>query len=291
LTIDAIGGTRMNASRPAIALPGGLLMPALGLGTWRMGEQPSQRAREVEALKLGMSIGLNLIDTAEMYGEGGAERVVADAIDGRRDAALLVSKLYPHNAGRRRALAACARSLQRLKTDYLDVYLLHWRGDVALAETVAAFEALRHDGRIRAWGVSNFDTGDMQELLSVPGGEHCAVNQVLYHLGCRGIEHDLLPFCRSRGIAIMAYSPLGQGRLLRHRGLIALAARLGVTPAQIALAWLLAQHGVAAIPKAAHPAHVREIRAAARTQLTPAILRELDAMFPPPSKPTPLAML
>jgi diketogulonate reductase-like aldo/keto reductase len=175
-----------------------------------------------------------------------------------------------------------ARAASRLRTDYLDVYLLHWRGDTPLAQTVAAFEELRADGRIRAWGVSNFDTADVEELLAVPGGEHCVVNQVLYHLASRGIEHDLLPLCRSRSIAVMAYSPVGQGRLLRHKGLNALAAGLGSTAAQVALAWLLAQDGVAAIPKATDPAHVREVRAASDLRLSPTVLRELDRMFPPP---------
>ena len=266
-------------------------MPALGLGTWRMGERTAERAREVTALKLGLSLGLRLIDTAEMYGEGGAEEIVADAVGGERDQTFLVSKVYPHNASHRGTIAACGRSLQRLRTDYLDAYLLHWRGDTPLAQTVAAFEELRADGRIRAWGVSNFDTADMKELLAVPGGENCVVNQVLYHLGCRGIEHDLLPLCRARGIAVMAYSPVGQGRLLRHKALNALAARLGSTPAKIALGWLLAQDGVAAIPKASDPAHVREVRAAADVHLDQPVFGELDRLFPAPTGPTPLSML
>ena len=281
----------MIRALPEIALPTGAMMPALGLGTWRMGERKAERAREVAALQLGLSLGLKLIDTAEMYGEGGAEEIVAEAVGGERGRTFIVSKVYPHNASRRGTVAACARSLKRLRTDHLDVYLLHWRGDTPLAQTVAAFEELRADGRIRAWGVSNFDTADVQELLAVPGGEHCVVNQVLYHLACRGIEHDLLPLCRSRGIAVMAYSPVGQGRLLRHKGLNALAAGLGSTAAQVALAWLLAQDGVAAIPKATDPAHVREVRAAADLRLSPAVFRELDRMFPPPAGRTPLAML
>lgn len=276
---------------PEIALRTGTMMPALGQGTWRMAERKAERAREVAALKLGLSLGLKLIDTAEMYGEGGAEEIVADAVGGERGETFIVSKVYPQNASRRGTVAACARSLERLRTDYLDVYLLHWRGDTPLAQTVAAFEDLRADGRIRSWGVSNFDTADMQELLAVPGGEHCVVNQVLYHLASRGIEHDLLPLCRARGVAVMAYSPLGQGRLLRHKGLAAMAARLGTTSAQVALAWSLAQDGVAPIPKAIDPAHVREIRAAADLRLSPAVLSELDEMFPPPAGRTPLAML
>ena len=281
----------MNAVVPSIALPNGALMPALGLGTWRMGERRTERAREVAALRLGQSIGLTLIDTAEMYGEGVAEEIVADAVDAERDQVFLVSKVYPHNAGRRAAISACARSLKRLRTDHLDVYLLHWRGDVPLAQTVAAFEELRNEGRIRAWGVSNFDTADMEELLALPGGEHCAVNQVLYHLACRGIEHDLMPLCRAEGIAVMAYSPLAQGRLLRHRELNALAARLGTTAATLAIAWLLAQKGVAAIPKASDPAHVREVRAVVNFPLSAATLTEIERMFPAPIGPSPLAML
>jgi diketogulonate reductase-like aldo/keto reductase len=281
----------MNSVLPHIILPGGAAMPALGLGTWRMGERVQERACEVAALKLGLSIGLDLIDTAEMYGEGAAEEIVADAVGAERRQAFLVSKVYPHNASRRGAVAACTRSLKRLRTGYLDAYLLHWRGDVPLAQTVTAFEELRADGRIRAWGVSNFDTGDMKELLSLPGGEHCAINQVLYHLGSRGIEHDLLPLCRAHGIAVMAYSPVAQGRLLRHRDLNALAAREGMTAAGIALAWLLAQRGVAAIPKASDLAHVRAVRAARDLRLTQDLLAELDRMFPPPAHATPLAML
>ena len=276
---------------PQLELPSGATMPVLGLGTWRMGERASERQQEVAALRLGLSLGLNLIDSAEMYGDGAAEAIVADAVDGHREQVFLVSKVYPHNAGRRDAVAACARSLNRLRTDYLDLYLLHWRGDVPLTQTVQAFESLRSEGRIRQWGVSNFDAADMRELLSIEGGQHCAANQVLYHLGSRGIEWDLLPLCRAQGIALMAYSPVDQGRLLRHRGLAELALRMGVTPAEIALAWLLAQPGVAVIPKATNPTHVRCIRAAADLQLTPTVLADLATLFPPPKGPASLAML
>jgi diketogulonate reductase-like aldo/keto reductase len=266
-------------------------MPALGQGTWRMGERKTDRAREVAALKLGLSLGMNLIDSAEMYGSGAAEEIVADAIDGQRGATFLVSKVYPHNATRRGAVAACKRSLKRLRTDHLDLYLLHWRGEVPLSETVAAFEALRGDGRIRAWGVSNFDAADMEELLALPGGDHCAANQVLYNVGTRGIEYDLVPLCRRRGIAVMAYSPVGQGRLLRDRTLMQVAKQLQASPAQVAIAWLLARPGVAVIPKAVDPAHVRENRAAADLRLPKTALLALDNAFPPPSRPTPLTML
>jgi diketogulonate reductase-like aldo/keto reductase len=274
-----------------IVLQGGAKMPTLGLGTWRMGERASARSAEVAALKLGLASGITLIDTAEMYGEGKAEEAVAEAIAGRRDGVFLVSKVYPHNASRRGTVAACERSLKRLCTDYLDLYLLHWRGDIPLAQTVAAFEALRADGRIRAWGVSNFDAADIQELWALPGGRHCVVNQVLYHLSCRGVEWELLPLCRRHGIGIMAYSPFGQGRLLRERALHSIAKGLGATPAQLALAWLLAQPGVATIPKAGDLEHVREDRGAADLRLTPATLAELEQAFPGPTGPTSLAML
>ena len=274
-----------------VRLPSGASMPALGLGTWKMGERTGKRASEVAALRLGLELGLQMIDTAEMYGEGGAEEVVGEALGGKRSRVFLVSKVYPHHATRAGVVAACKRSLKRLGTDYLDLYLLHWRGNVPLAHTVAGFEALRADGLIRAWGVSNFDAADMQELRSVPGGDHCSANQVLYHLACRGIEWELLPLCRRRRIAIMAYSPLDRGKLVRHRALQDLARRAGAAPAQVALAWLLAQPGVAVIPKAADVAHVRECAAAAELVLRPAIRSELERAFAPPTGPTPLEMI
>ena len=266
-------------------------MPSLGLGTWMMGEDRRQRAKEVAALTLGLDLGMTLIDTAEMYGDGGAEEVVGEAIAGRREEVFVVSKVYPHNASRRGAVAACKRSLKRLGTDRLDLYLLHWRGDIALAETVDAFESLRREGCIREWGVSNFDRADMEELFALPDGPRCAANQVMYHLGCRGVEWDLLPFCREHRVAVMAYSPVGRGRLLRDRQLGALAGELGVTPAQVALAWLLKQPGVSAIPKAASEAHVRDNRAAAALRLSAKALKDLERAFPPPSAPSSLAML
>src|SRR5712671_5473826 len=227
-----------------LRLPGGDKVPVLGFGTWGMGEARTSGPDMVTALRLGLDLGMTLIDTAEMYGEGGAEEVVGEAIAGRRDQVFVVSKVYPHHASRRGAVAACKRSLNRLGTDYLDLYLLHWRGDIPLAETVDAFESLRRDGSIREWGVSNFDRADMDELLALPDGKRCAANQVMYHLGCRGVEWDLLPFCRKHRVAVMAYSPVGRGRLLRDRHLHALAREIGSSPAQIALAWLLEQRGV-----------------------------------------------
>jgi diketogulonate reductase-like aldo/keto reductase len=266
-------------------------MPALGLGTWMMGEHGRDRKKEVAAIALGIDLGMTLIDTAEMYADGGAEEVVAAAIAGRREQVFVVSKVYPHNASRRGAVAACKRSLKRLGTDRLDLYLLHWRGNIPLAETVDAFESLRREGCIRAWGVSNFDRADMEELFALPDGARCAANQVMYHLGCRGVEWDLLPFCRSHRVAVMAYSPVGRGKLLRDRRLHAIAGQLGASPAQIALAWLLGQTEVCAIPKAASEAHVRDNRAAADLRLAPSVLEQLEDAFVPPSGPTSLAIL
>jgi diketogulonate reductase-like aldo/keto reductase len=234
---------------------------------------------------------MTLIDTAEMYGEGGAEKIVGDAIAGRRDEVFVVSKVYPHNAGRKSAIAACERSLKRLRTDRLDLYLLHWPGRIPLAETVAAFELLRADGKIARWGVSNFDTDAMRALSALPDGERCATNQVLYHLGERGVEWDLLPWMRERRMPVMAYCPLGEGALLRNRRLGAIAAGIGATPAQVALAWLLRAPDVIAIPESSNVDHVRANRAAADLVLDAASLAALDAAFPPPAKATPLAVV
>ncbi len=274
-----------------VTLPGGESVPALGQGTWRMGEQAGQRAEEVRALKLGLDLGLTLIDTAEMYGEGGAEEVVGEAIDGRRDAVFLVSKVYPHNASRRGAVEACERSLARLGVETLDLYLLHWRGGVPLAETVEAFEGLKTDGKIRHWGVSNLDSGDMAELLGLTAGSRCATNQVLYHPGERGIEWDLLPACRERSIPIMAYSPLGQGDVLHDPALAAVAEKHGVTPAAVSLAWVLRHDDVIAIPKSSDPAHLRANAEAADLALDGDDLAAIDAAFPPPRGPSPLAII
>jgi diketogulonate reductase-like aldo/keto reductase len=246
---------------------------------------------EAAALALGLDLGMTLIDTAEMYGDGGAEEIVAKAIAGRRDDVFVVSKVYPHNAGRKNAISACERSLARLRTDRLDLYLLHWRGNIPLAETVNAFERLRADGKIVRWGVSNFDTADMRELFALPEGRHCATNQVLYHLGERGIEWNLLPWMCERQMPVMAYSPLGQGALLRNRRLAAFAQEIEVTPAQLALAWLLRSRDVIAIPKSAHPDHVRANRLAAEGTLGAAMMAALDAAFPPPTGQRPLAVL
>jgi diketogulonate reductase-like aldo/keto reductase len=274
----------------SVRLPDGTDVPALGQGTWRMGERGADRSAEAAALRLGLDLGMTLIDTAEMYAEGGAEEVVAEAIAGRRDEVFLVSKVYPHNASGRKLQAACERSLKRLGVDAIDLYLLHWRGSVPLADTVEGFERMRAAGKIRRWGVSNLDVDDLEEL----GGAlaDCAADQVLYNLENRGIEHDLLPFCRDRGMPVMAYSPVGQGgALLRHPALRAVAERHGATPAQAALAWTLRAPGVIAIPKASDPEHVRSNAAARDLRLAEADLAELDAAFPPPKRKQGLAML
>jgi diketogulonate reductase-like aldo/keto reductase len=275
----------------SVSLPAGETVPALGQGTWYMGDAPKRHADEVAALRLGLDLGMTLIDTAEMYAEGGAEQVVGDAITGRRDQVFLVSKVYPHNASRKGVVAACERSLKRLKTDRLDLYLLHWRGAVPLAETVEAFHGLIAAGKIRRFGVSNFDTGDMEELWRTPGGRDCATNQVLFNLTRRGIEYRLLPWCRKHKVPVMAYSPLEQGRLAGKKALAAIAQRHDVAPLQVALAWVLGQAGVIAIPKATDPDHVRANRASADLALTEADQAELDRGFPPPARETALEML
>ena len=272
-------------------MPAGERVPALGQGTWYMGERKAARAEEIATLRLGLDLGLTLIDTAEMYGEGRAEELVAEAIAGRRDEAFLVSKVYPHNASRRGAIAACDRSLKRLRTDRLDLYLLHWRGRVPLAETVEAFEDLKHAGKIRHWGVSNLDLDDMQELWSTGAGRHVAVNQVLYNLGRRGIEWALLPWLRERRVPVMAYSPIEQAKLLRSTRLAGFCKRHGLTPAQAALAWVLARDDVIAIPKTGRRERLKENASALRCILAPEQLAELDRLFPPPDAPRPLEML
>ncbi|ROL65751.1 oxidoreductase [Pseudomonas protegens] len=254
-------------------------VPVIGQGTWRMGEDRRQRDQEIAALRTGIDLGMTLIDTAEMYGEGGAEEVVGQAIAGRRDQVFLVSKVYPHNASRKGLPLACERSLQRLGTEVIDLYLLHWRGQYPLAETIEAFERLREAGKIRRWGVSNFDVADLEELDSPA----CATNQVLYNLESRGIEFDLLPTCQQRRMPLMAYCPIGQGgALLVEPVLQHIARNHGVTPAQVALAWLLRQDQVLVIPKAVRPAHLRLNAQAGELQLEPEDLQALDQVFTPP---------
>jgi len=276
---------------PVTALPSGEPIPVFGLGTWMMGEVDKKRADEVAALKLGLDLGATLIDTAEMYGDGEAEDIVGEAIAGRRDGLFLVSKVLPENASRKDTVAACEGSLKRLRTDRIDLYLLHWRGSTPLQHTLEAFIQLQREGKIRHWGVSNFDTDDMEELLALPGGETCATNQVLYNLKRRRIEYDLVPFCRERNIPIMAYSPIEQGRLLGVAALREVASRHEATTAQVALAWLLGKPATIVIPKATNAVHLRENFAALDLKLTDDDVAVLDRAFPPPEKKYALEML
>ncbi|HVE49255.1 MAG TPA: aldo/keto reductase [Casimicrobiaceae bacterium] len=267
-------------------------MPRFGLGTWRMGERKRQRAAEVGALRFGLELGVKLIDTAEMYGDGEAESIVGDAIAGSaRDSVYIVSKCYPQNAGSKSMPAACERSLRRLRIERIDCYLLHWRGHTPLEETVATFERLVREGKIGRWGVSNFDAADMGELLAIPSGTRCAANQVLYHLEDRAVEWRLLELCRTNGIPLMAYSPLGQGGLADSKKLSAIAAPLHITPAQLALAFVLSRDGVVAIPKTASRDHLRENVDAAALTLDAATLAKLDQAFPPPAKAKRISVL
>jgi diketogulonate reductase-like aldo/keto reductase len=274
----------MHDPIPATTFPDGRKVPVLGQGTWRMGENHAKAADEIRSLQLGLDLGMTLIDTAEMYGSGGSERIVGEAVGGRRDEAFIVSKVLPSNASRSGTLTACERSLRNLGTDRIDLYLLHWRGGHPLAETVAAFEDLKKAGKIRAWGVSNFDVDGMKELQSVPDGGNVAANQVLYNLARRGIEYDLLPWCRDRGVPIMAYSPLDEGRLLHDADLVHIAKAHQATPAQVALAFLKTRSGVIAIPKTGSPDRARENREAMDIHLTAENLAELDRVFPPPRR-------
>jgi diketogulonate reductase-like aldo/keto reductase len=278
---------------PTTALPSGEMVPVLGQGTWNLGDDRRQRLAEVEALRLGLDLGMTLIDTAEMYGSGAAEKLVGEAIHGRRDEVFLVSKVLPQNATARGTVRACEESLKRLKTDRIDLYLLHWRGDVALEDTLAGFESLLHTGKIRYWGVSNFDVADLEELVGLAGGEAVATDQVLYNLTRRGIERDLLPWCRARPhrIPVMAYSPIEQGRLLEHPAIRTVAARHEATPARIALAWVLRTAGTIAIPRTGKVAHVRDNRAALDLHLTQQDLQELESAFPAPTRKRALEML
>jgi diketogulonate reductase-like aldo/keto reductase len=276
---------------PTLTMPDGTEVPVLGQGTWNMGEDAADAGREIASLRAGLDLGMTLIDTAEMYAEGGAEKISGEAIRGRREDVFLVSKVYPWNANRTGTIEACENSLSRLGTDRLDLYLLHWRGNHPLAETVEAFETLKASGKIGAWGVSNFDTDDMEELLAVPGGGNVAANQVLYNLSRRGIEFDLLPWCQSRNIPIMAYSPIERGRIVHHPEIIRIAKANQATPAQLALAFLTERDGVIAIPKTSNAARAAENRDAVSLDISDEDWAALDAAFPPPSRKKPLEML
>lgn len=281
----------MHETIPTVILPGGTEIPTLGFGTWMMGETKSEAKAEVDAIRLALDLGMTVIDTAEMYGDGGAERIVGEALKDRREDAFLVSKVLPWNASYDGTIKACHGSLDRLGTDHLDLYLLHWRGQDPLEDTVAAMEELKTAGRIRAWGVSNFDLDDMEELFSVADGKNCAVNQVLYNLSRRGIEFDLLPWCQEHKIPIMAYSPIEQGRILHHPELIHVAKAHQATPAQVALAFLLERDGVIPIPKTSNIRRVYENRDAVDLEISDEDWARLDAAFPPPARKMPLEML
>ncbi|WP_421671496.1 aldo/keto reductase [Rahnella sp. EDr1-12] len=279
-----------------VQFPDGTTVPAIGQGTWYMGERNSDLRAEVQALQQGLDAGMTLIDTAEMYADGGAERVVGEAIAGRRDAVFLVSKVYPHHAGGAKAIAACEQSLKRLKTECIDLYLLHWRGSIPLHDTVAAMETLQASGKIRRWGVSNLDTDDMQALWKIPGGQACMTNQVLYHAAARGIEFDLLPWCEEHSVPVMAYCPLAQAGKLRHDVLTSavmqdIASARGVSSSQVALAWVTRTGNVIAIPKAVQPQHVKDNAAALTLSLTEDEIARIDAAFPAPNHKTPLDMV
>ena len=276
---------------PTLTLPSGRDIPALGIGTWNMGESNAEDAQEVASIRKAVELGMTVVDTAEMYADGRSEEIVGKAIADLRDEVFLVSKVYPLNASSTGTIEACERSLKRLGVDHLDLYLLHWRGSHPLEETVAAFETLKQAGKIRDWGVSNFDTDDMEELFEVENGRNCAVNQVLYNLSRRGVEHDLLPWCQKKGVPLMAYSPIEQGRILNNHELIRIAKAYQATPAHVALAFLLERDGVLAIPKSAKPERVEENRGATDLDISDEDWSSLDAAFPPPTRKTSLAML
>ncbi|OLP44577.1 aldo/keto reductase [Rhizobium oryziradicis] len=281
----------MDDTMPTVTLPSGITLPALGFGTWNMGEDSTKAKDEIAAIGKALDLGMAVIDTAEMYGKGGAEKITGAALQGRRDEAFLVSKVLPWNASLKGTVQACEDSLKRLGTDHLDLYLLHWPGEHPLEDTVAAFERLKQDGKIREWGVSNFDMDDMEELFSIENGRNCAANQVLYNLTRRGIEFDLLPWCQQHNIAVMAYSPIEQGRLHNNADLIHMAKAYQGTPAQVALAFLLEREGVLPIPKSANVHRVEENRAAVELDLTDEDLQRLDSLFAPPQRKQPLEML
>jgi diketogulonate reductase-like aldo/keto reductase len=282
LTTTAIRSTKLSS---------GESVPVLGQGTWHLAEGRHPREEEMLALRVGLDLGMTLIDTAEMYADGGAEELVGEAIAGRREEVFLVSKVLPQNATRTGTITACERSLRRLRTDRVELYLLHWRESVPLHETVEAFQELVQKGKIRHWGVSNFDVSDMRELVALPFGSDVSTDQVLYNLNRRGIEYDLLPWCSKHNIPIMAYSPIEQGRMLRHPTLVGIANRHDATPAQVALSWVLRLDKIIAIPGSGSAQHTRENRAALDIRLTDRDLKELDRAFPPPDGPTPLETL
>ncbi|MBB3945817.1 diketogulonate reductase-like aldo/keto reductase [Rhizobium skierniewicense] len=281
----------MHDDIPTVTLLSGLSIPALGIGTWNMGERPGDASQDIASIRKAIELGMAVVDTAETYADGGSEEIVGTAIKSVRGDVFLVSKVHPANASAQGTIKACERSLRRLGTDHLDLYLLHWRGSYPLEETVDAFEKLKADGKIRDWGVSNFDVDDMEDLFSIPGGKNCAANQVLYNLSRRGPEYDLLPWCQSHGVPIMAYSPIEQGRILSNHELIRIAKAYQATPAQIALAFLLERDGVMPIPKSSNPDRVTENRGASELEISDEDWTALDAEFPPPNSKVPLEMI
>lgn len=276
---------------PTVTLPSAKPVAAMGIGTWNMGDSKTDMNREIAAIRKAIELGMTVVDTAEMYGDGRSEELVGQAIETLRDDVFLISKVLPGNASAKGTIAACEHSLRRLGTDHLDLYLLHWRGGVPLEDTVAAFETLKADGKISDWGVSNFDTDDMEELFSLPNGKNCAANQVLYNLSRRGPEFDLLPWCQNNGIPLIAYSPIEQGRILSNHELIRIAKAYQATPAQVALAFLLERDGVMPIPKSSSPERVAENRAATELEITDEDWAALDAAFPPPERKASLEMI
>lgn len=287
---------RKAVEKRTVTLPDGTTLPSLGQGTWYMGEDPRMKEKEIRALQLGLDLGMRVIDTAEMYGDGGSERVVGEAIKGRREEVFLVSKVYPHNADLDRIEEKCEQSLKRLGTDYVDLYLLHWRGSVPLEETIEGMEKLREAGKIKRWGVSNFDTADMEELWTKPNGENCVVNQVMYHLGSRGIEYDLVPWFKERNMPIMAYSPLAHGAALRSQiktepAVLEVAEKHDVGPLQIALAWTIRENNCLSIPKAVQEKHVIQNAEAATIEFDEEDLTKLSEAFPAPNRKVPLDIL
>jgi diketogulonate reductase-like aldo/keto reductase len=281
----------MHDDIPTVTLPSGLSIPALGIGTWNMGERPGDASQEIASIRKAIELGMTVVDTAETYADGRSEDVVGKAVKSVRDEVFLVSKVHPANADTNGTIRACDSSLRRLGTDHLDLYLLHWRGSHPLEETVNAFEKLKADGKIKDWGVSNFDVDDMEDLFSVPGGNNCAANQVLYNLCRRGPEYDLLPWCQSHGVPIMAYSPIEQGRILSNHELIRIAKAYQATPAQIALAFLLEREGVMPIPKSSNPDRVTENQGATALEISDEDWMALDAEFPPPNSKVPMEMI
>ena len=282
-----IDETRKENFQRNVRLRDGELVNAIGQGTWQMGEKHSERSKEIKALRTGIDLGMTLIDTAEMYGSGGAEEVTGEAVKNIRDKVFIVSKVYPQNAGRKKAVLSCENSLKRLGTDYIDLYLLHWRGGIPLSETVEVMEQLVKDGKIKRWGVSNFDTKDMEELWKIPNGSNCAVNQVLYHLGSRGIEYDLLPWCREKKIPVMAYCPVAQGgalrkELLENKTVKKIAEERGISGMQVLLAWTVRNNDIISIPKAVQEKHIFENAETAGIFLSKQEISELDLEFPAP---------